>query len=312
MSRRRRVRKHKSKISAESGKALAVVFIWIGAALFAVLLALFVGNLLGDIADSIDLSDGAPPIYEYGGEAVGDISAALFEIRGHSDDSLAAAVANLAEGCDISITLNDSSGTMNYRSQIALSVTGNIGGTCDLTAALSAFKARGIYVSGCFYSSFASAGSNAARLAAIEYEAALIAEAIDAGVDDVVIFGLPTDSDGIAYASSLFSKVREKASRNAYLGAAVSYSRFDIGDAAYAIEAYNKFTDFCAIDASGVSSLGTTAAGAAEKILYYFERYPLRLIIADGGYADRELQIKALAGIGIYNIQSVGKISVAG
>ena len=142
-----------------------------------------------------------------------------------------------------------------------------------------------------------------AKNAAIDYEAALIAEAFDAGVDDIVVLGLPTDSEGAAYASRLFQRVREKF-ENARLGAAFNIGELNSGSGSAVLEIYSKFADFCAIDARGAS--------VTEDMLYYFERYPLRVLIDGSSVSERGAQKAALAKLGIYSIQSIDKQEIAG
>ena len=82
MEKKRKGRKHRAKISDSSKKILITVIIWISAALVAVLLALTVGNALGDAADSLKTEDAAPPIYEYIGEPAPPVNAFFLNIEG--------------------------------------------------------------------------------------------------------------------------------------------------------------------------------------------------------------------------------------
>lgn len=300
-------------MSADSKRTVFTVLIWVGAALFAVILALVIGNALGDEAERLNgYGDGAAPeIYEYDGENVAPVNAPMLELRGATNDSFAAAVDALTGKTEaVSLVLRES-GAPNYRSEIAKAVTGTAGGSAELEECVSRLVAKGIYVSGCFYVAFDSAASKSARDAAVEYEAALICEAARAGVDEILLMGIPTDSEGIATLSELCKRVREK-EPELILGAAVSYTGFKDGNAAALLESLTRFADFCAIDTVGALASGTNAAAFAQSVLYYFERYPLRLLIEDLGAADREAQTKALAALGIYNVQSVSKFEVAG
>ena len=309
MEKKRKGRKHRAKISDSSKKILITVIIWISAALVAVLLALTVGNALGDAADSLKTEDAAPPIYEYIGEPAPPVNAFFLNIEGKNNDSVRKTLANLPVGADVSIVLRDADGSLNYRSSVAFGVTGDAGGACDLTGVVRDLKANGGRVSACFYSSLESAPTVGAKYAVIDYEAALIAEAFGAGVEDIVIINLPSDSEGAAYASRLFYEVRERCD-NACLGAAISY-RDVSSEKVGAFELYHEFADFLALNTVD-APVGTTAAGIASEMLYYFERYPLRVLMHTAEGNGREAQRIALATLGIYNVQSIGSQQLAG
>ena len=311
MNKRHRAKRHRSNMSAESRGALKSVLIWVGAALFAVLLTLIVGNLLGNAADKIPDSEKVPPIYEGSGKGAPSVDAVLFDISKRTDIDMPAALSKLADGCDVSIALRGGDLKMCYRSDVALAVTGNVGGYCDLSSTVGLLSQRNIHISACFYSGLAVADTEASRDALIAYESALIFEAVNAGIGEILVLGLPTDSDGIAYASKLFSAVRDKAP-DLILGAAVGYEGLATGDAAYAIDTYARFANFCALDTSTALNAGTNAATVVSENTYYFEKYPLRLLISDMGGADRAVQVKSLNQLGIYDIQSVALYSAAG
>ncbi len=282
---------------SQGGKrVLITVLVWVGVTVAAVILALLIGNVLGDAADGIPGSEDAPPLYEYNGQGAPTVDAVLFELGVDSP-------ASLRSGSDVSIVLRGENLYMQYSSSVAAAVSGVAGGAADLRLTVDELDKKDIYVSGCFYSAISKANGSEAIHAVTDYEAALMIEAINAGVDEILVLGMPTDSGGIAYASALFSKVRESAP-DIKLGAAVDYSGFKSGDAAYLIDSYLKFADFCAIDTRGALSFGTNAETVVSENLFYFERYPLRLLISDMGDADRMAQVRSLNSLGIYNIQS--------
>ncbi|MBE6599874.1 MAG: hypothetical protein E7640_01535 [Ruminococcaceae bacterium] len=306
-------KKHRTKKRSQGGEksgALTAVLIWAAVALAAAALALVIGNLLGDKADGIPSGEEKPPLYEYDGTGAPEINALMIDIDGKSNKEIEAAISKLNDGSDASISLRGDDLKLKYDSEIALAVTGN-SGTADLTNAVKFMKDKGLYISACFYTAIASVESASAAEAMSDYESALMLEAISAGVDEIVILGMPTNDTGIAYASSLFKKVRDKAPE-AKLGAAFDYTEFSEGRAGYLIEGYLKFADFCALDAKAAFAHGTNAAAVASENLFYFENYPLRVLIADLGKSDRAAQVKALNQLGIYNIQSASTYSAAG
>ena len=235
-----------------------------------------------------------PPIYEYDGESVPEINASFVSIKSRGNEALSKVAEHIPANSSVSINLRDSGELPNYRSRVALSVTGNAGGTADLSAFVSELKKNNVYVSACFYSSLAEVSAHDARLAVIDYEAALIAEAFAAGVDDVLVLGLQMDGDGVAYASRLFYKARERVD-NARLGVAVSSLEFKSNAGAGATASCSEFADFCAV---AMRDSVDSPAPVAKSMIYYFEKYPLRVLI--GSSSDDE---SALAELGIYNIQ---------
>lgn len=299
-------------MSSDSKKRLAVIFIWIGAALFGLLLALVIGNVLGNVADSHGGfgDDAAPPIYEFDTEDVPSISASCLQLEVKAQSDVFLQLGKIARGEAVSVVLRDR-GRLLYRSDIAQAVTGNSGGLVRLSEFVPTLKEKNCYISACFCVEFDSAGTDKAMTAAMEYETALIAEIFDAGFDEVILTGVPNTSEGAAQLSELCRMIRKRCPE-AKIGAAVSSSDFSNGKAALLLAEFEKFTDFSAIDTSGLLASGENAAKFAEGVLYYFEKYPIRLLIEDLGARDLEIQLSALARLGIYNVQSIGSSKAAG
>ncbi len=309
MSKKHRTKKRKAQAKGDGG-VLTAVLVWVGVAISAALLALLIGNLLGDTADGLPSGVEKPPLYQHEGTGAPTVDAVLLDIGSKNDADIASAVSKLQDRSDVSIVLRGEDGRIRYSSEIAGAVTGTLSGA-SLKAATEALKDKGIYISGCFYSRISTANNENTADAIASYESALILEAAEAGVDDILVLGMPTDETGIAYASALFKKVRDK-SPELKLGAAIDYKSFEDGRAAYLIETYSRIADFCSIDTRAAFSETTNAAAIVSKNLFYFEKYPIRVLISELGSADRMAQVKALNELGIYNIQSAGIYSAAG
>lgn len=298
-------------MSSDSKKRLAVIFVWIGAAIFGALIALIVGNVLGGVADSHSILDGAAsPIYEYEADGVPSISAQCLDLEVKAQSDVFLQIDKIARGEAVSAVLRDH-GRLLYSSDIAHAVTGDRGGVLSLSDFVPKLKEKDCYLSACFYVEFDSASTAEAMNAAMEYEAALIGEIFESGFDEIVLMGVPNTSEGAAQLSKLCQMIRERCPE-AIIGAAVSSSDFSNGKAALLLAEFEKFADFAAIDTSGLLNSGTNAANFAEGVLYYFEKYPIRLLIEDLGARDREIQLAALAKLGIYNVQSIGSAKAAG
>lgn len=302
---KRKHRKRRDPIKSEKQHSVTAVIIWISSVVFAIVLALIIGNALGKSAEKIPGQSSAPTFsYTYEADAVQPIKAKVFNITNQVNDSIAKLNASA-----VSLYLRKGSGAPAYKSNVANAILG-VTGAFDLVEYVSAFHKKDIYVSACFDCYSFSIKSSSAREAAIAFEAAMIAEIADAGVDDIVLLGLPVTDEGIAYASELFKKVRE-INANAILGAAIDYTNIISPNGAAALEDYSKFADFCAIDASNAQSNGASAASIANSLIYAFEVYPLRLLISISGDADFDAQTKSINDLGITNIQAYKYLTVS-
>ena len=302
MSRRRRRGKLRTPMAADSKRGLCAVLIWVAAAVFAVVCAIIIGNVLGGAANAPQREKAE--LYAYEGKPADAANAVYFETNGHTEQSVTKAASALENGSQISFILRGAHGRApNYRSEISLAVTGSAGGAFELSSLIGVLNEKGVRAIGCFYSVFSTVKGEA-RDALVDYEASLIAEAYEAGLREVLVLGLPTDRDGAAKASELFAKIREKAP-DILLGSAVGRSAFASGDAAYVIDTYYKFSNFCTVDTSGAFAEGSSAAAFAKNYAYYFEKYPLRLLVEDRGEADRAATLAELSELGIKDVQSI-------
>lgn len=298
-------------MSQDKKHAVTVILVWSGTVLFAVILALLLGNALGNEADKIpNGSSLSTPIFKYETEHVPPIdNARLLSVYGQTNDSFVAAVNALPSNITaVSLYLRSGRNAPYYKSAISQEVTGKAGGTLDLSAAVASLHAKNIYVSCCVDVFSPSTEDEAARNAAIQYEAALIAEIASAGVDDIILTNLPSGHDSIAAASLLFAEIRNK-SEGVVLGAAIGYEILMSDSGAAALEGYSSFASFCAVDTAGSRAKGQTSETIARKLLYCFEKYPLRILVEGTGDNNFLTQVSALNGLGIYNIQHHKNVS---
>lgn len=298
-------------MSQDKKHTVTVILIWSGAVLFAVFLALLLGNILGNAADRIprgsSLSD---PVFKYEANHVPPIdNARILSVHGQTNDSFAAAVNALPSNVkSVSLYLRVGKSAPYYKSAVSQEVTGKAGGTLDLDMAVNALHARNIYVSCCVDIFSPSTEDESARDAAIQYEAALVAEIASAGVDDIILTKLPSGHDKIAAASKLFAEIRSK-NENVVLGAGIGYEILQSDGGAAALEGYSSFASFCAVDTSGSRATGKTSGTIAKNLLYCFERYPLRILVEGVGENDFLAQVATLNELGIYNIQHHKNVS---
>ena len=305
---KRKHRKRRDPVSSDKKQTTTTVIIWSASLLIAVIFSLIIGNLLGKSSNKINTDNSVPTFsYTYEGGAVPPVKAQILNI---SSANIQASIDSLRSSVSaVSLYLRRGNGAPAYKSLVSSAIL-NTTGSADLLQIIQDLHKKDIYVSACFDSHSFEVEDKTARDAAIAFEAAMIAEIADAGVDDIVILGLPVNDAGIAYASELFKKIRE-INPNAVLGAAIDYKHIMSPNGAAAVEDYSKFADFCAVDASNAQSNGTSALNVANSLLYAFEVYPLRLLIGVSGDADFEAQSKAIKELGITNIQAYKYLTVS-
>ena len=309
MKSRRKSRKYKSQGNREARRRLVAVLVWVGSGIAAILIAAIIGNALGTSADANKTAFGtvgAAPLYTYESEGIPNISAVA--LNGISESGINGLPSGITA---VSVELRSGSSAPAYFSEVSGAVTGNFGGSAKLSEIVEKLKARGIYVSGIFNVTFQSKSDEQAAKAVMSYEAALVGEALDCGIDEIVITGLSPDTESAEQASQFFKMIREKYER-AVLGAAFSYKLFEKGEAAGFIEKYAKFASFCGVDTRGLVSTAVTSSAMAEQYLIYFEKYPLRLVIETVGNENAKLQMENLAKLGIYNVQCIATLIAAG
>lgn len=305
---RQRRRKYRSQ-SPEGWLRLRVALIWTGAAVGALLLALIIGNILGNSADAMPGggAGGATELYKYKAGDSAPVDAYYLGLSGQNDETFAASVELLPAGVKAVSLCLKSGAYPNYRSEVCFALTGSYGGELDLKNAVSALKRKGLFVSCFFDSTVAGAAEGYALSAATEYEAALILEVLSAGADEVVLTGLSAEREGMARVSQVCRRVRETV-KEAKLGAAVSYGSLSTCEnVGYVIDTYLSFADVFCLDVSVGGE-----ENAVSSLEYYFKNYPIRLLISDSGSDDRAAKALKLRELGIQNIQSVRRSSGGG
>ncbi len=157
----------------------------------------------------------------------------------------------------------------------------------------------GIHTSGCFYINYT---SNATReLVSIyrAYEAALVAEAVDAGFLDILLFGFNADTADAAEAARFIGAVRELEDESA-IGIAIPHTAARGAEAGRIFADFASVAEFLALDLSGVKDRDSLM-NELERASEYIRRYNLRLVLPES-LADAK---GALAGAGYTNWQIV-------
>ena len=286
-------------------QTLSVLTVWLSAAALAIIVALAVGNALGDRAESLGgTPSSTPPIYEYEGADVQPVDAWYLSLSGQTVESISATIESLPQSVSaVSIYLRSGERAPEYYSPVYNTVTGMSSAGISLSEIVNLIHSKGLYVIGCFDLNSANLTSGSAGTALADFETSLICEAASSGIDEIVITNLPSDERGISAVSSIFKAVRAKNSR-VILGAAIGYKIMCSNVGAAALISYSKFADFCAVDASMARASGTSASAIVSELEYLFRSYPLRLLFEISDNEDRQSQSLALKQLGITNLQS--------
>ena len=303
MTKRRR-RKYRSESSQSKKTILIFVLCILGSVLLALLTALIIGNALKEAAMRLDTAKHENEIFSYDGIETSPVNASLLSLEGQTDESIAKKVEDLPSNSDVSICIRNDNGTLLYRSNVAFGVNGSYSGNIDLERLVTLLHKKSIHVSAICFVRAPSNTDVTGKEAAIEYESSLIAEAFAFGIDDIVLTGLPSDTEGIATASRLFAKAREKCEKKVIIGAALSYKTMLSSSGAYAVENYCTFADVFAIDMSSCRSAGFSHEAIATQLGIIFKTYPIRVLIDFYSESDRQTIISKLNSLGIYNIQA--------
>ncbi len=298
--------------SGDRKHLLSVIALWLGVAVLSVIIALAIGNVLGDKADKLPNSPSVPAnLYKYTGEDVQPIDAWLISLYGQTPEKLEAEVSAMPDSVrSVSLYLRSNGGATAYASAIYSAVTGNASGGMSLKEAVELLHKNGYYVSGCFDIGAPKLAGKDGCDALVGFETALICEALESGIDELILLGLPSGQDSIYITAGMFESIRKK-HPDAVLGAGIDYKLMLSDAGAEALLGYSEFADFCALDTSGAKAVGSNAVQIVKSLTYIFETYPIRLLFECSSDADRQAQADALRQLGITNIQS-HKISTVG
>ncbi len=305
MKSRKKLRITHEQKSNDTRHILAVIALWVGVSVLAVIIALAVGNALGDSVSGIFGGGSIPSSgYKYTGEDVPPIDAWQISLSGQTLESLNKALDSLPRSAEaVSLYLRIGNSAPTYYSAVYATVTGNAISGISLTDAVSLLHKRGFYVSGCFDINSPKLTGNTGGSALSDFETALLSEAAASGIDELILMHLPAGKSGISEAVSIFKKMRAK-HPEIILGASIDHSLMLSDAGAEALLSYLDIADFCAIDTAGARAIGSSAVSIIEKLEYVFKTYPVRLLFEFSDINDRIYQSDKLRELGVTNIQS--------
>ncbi len=206
-----------------------------------------------------------------------------------------------------SVPLNQPNGHLLYRSSLATNL-GISAETVSLSGHMTTAEEFGIHISGTFYLSAFSEKDELTRSVILAREAALVAEAILLGVDDVLLIAPDFGAEHLSEFSRFLSTVRELAP-DGTLGLTVSADLLASDEATKLMDTLSKELNFFALDATGDES-GSSVEAIETKIqgsLYYLLRYQMRVLLSEGDTDSQRAWIEAVERNGISNWQILSK-----
>lgn len=273
-------------------------------AVAALVLALIVGAILGGLAKNARLSATVhKDLTDFGGvenpvEKYGDLIGVRGDVISHdgmSAKELRRAIDDLQEGDATALLLYDGDGGVGFESElpqksgIALTVKAQISAeTLADTVRGEDRHSIGFFVTGAFCET-----DEQLRILRISEEIALLREIAGAGIREVVIFGLPTDSDTVAEVSSYVRQAREVCGET-LVGVAVSSSDAASSGISRLVACTEAYTDSYFLDLRDVSE--GQLGGYVERNAYFLTAYRMRLVLAG---SDRDALVKLATTYGV-------------
>ncbi|MBQ9783421.1 MAG: hypothetical protein IJW44_02765 [Clostridia bacterium] len=270
-------------------RRIKLILIVLGAVLvIGLALFLIVGNLLHDRseADRAEETDRQATTVAPGTERtpIGDIQAYPVAAQTTDSTTLRDRLIRLieAEGSAASIALNQPGGTLLYQSSVAGSL--GVASEYTITAEGIGTTARelGIHVSGVYHlTSFASEDA-LLRSVSLAREAAILAEAAQGGIDDLVLLAPDLSPNQIDELLHLVEDIRRLAP-DAVIGLSLPSAVLEADNAAALIDRLYERLDFLALDATHYGEAAPAehveATITDSGMLYYLLRYHMRVLL---------------------------------
>ncbi len=259
------------------------------------ILSILLGNYLRAKADALP-ARGDIPEQLLSGELPADTSdasrvsimASHLPLAPLTDDSaIAAVVEELTLGSReaVSLCLRDTDGNVHFRSSVAKALTGQeAAGGLDLPVLIPALRNAGIYSSAVFaVTSFAETDAVARELLRA-FEISLAGEIGGAGVDEILLTGLPLTVDTLDTAIAFVDEIRAQLPDGVHLAVAVPHDIVASPAGSVLVKQLSRSADTVAIDLRTLSQDGNTPLAAAASALFsdaslYFSKYNMRVIL---------------------------------
>lgn len=179
----------------------------------------------------------------------------------------------------VSLVLYYNGGTVNFRSPVSQSLGFQSIETTktNLYEAFGVLKVANIYSAGCFYVTFQDEDTESMRSIFREYEAALMAEAFDAGISDITLFGFGLNNSTAA--AQLMSSYAMLDKYDSVIGIALPYELYDATNPDGICASYAGYCDYLALDLSAKDA--ATIRTTLEHLSPVIDKYSMRIIVPD-------------------------------
>lgn len=181
----------------------------------------------------------------------------------------------------VSLILYYGGGTVNYSSKTAQAMAFQSADTSktNLYEAIGVLNVAGIHTSGCFYVNYTAHTLPSLVNIYREYEAALVAEAVDAGFSDVTLFGFKTTEADALEASDFIERVRSLKT-GTKIGIALPQEALESAERETVFANFARVADYLAVDLSSLTS-ETAFNTALDRASGLIKKYNLRIIVSD-------------------------------
>ena len=274
----------------------------------ALISALLVGTILGNVAarsrrEGVNWGD----LGEYGGVSAEKRYDGLYPVRsdhvslsGLDESDFSRAIRDLPESNGVSVLLYDGQGGVYFDAELAKKTDGwRVLSPITPEELVGAATDRERYVVGFFETGAFREADEQLRLLAVAREIALLRELATAGIGEVVILGLPEETEQ-ADAVQSYVRQADEALGNVPLGVAVGT---DVERTAQTVARTEAYADAFYLDARALSD--EALGRAVTTHAYYLTYYNMRLMLSD---ADRETALGVADGFGIAACTLVPKI----
>ena len=283
--------------------------ILVAVALLAVVSAVITSAILGKSAEKSGLAAyGRHNLTDFGGvkqpaedyAAIRNVRAEYANSVGFDKAAFKKEVSGAEGGNAVAFKVNDGEGNLFFAPTLsAKTVTAfNVMSSLSAEDAVKAVADSGNISVAYFNSSALDEADEGLRIMKTAEEVALVSELCSAGLDEIMLFDLPDDSDKCAYVTSFLSWL-ETVSRRTNICVVLSKEDVEGSGATRVINATEGYADAYAIDLSKVSN--ANLGNMIERCAYFITQYNARLIVAD---SENETMTETLSILESYGIKS--------
>lgn len=186
----------------------------------------------------------------------------------------------------VSLCLRSDGGEIFYRSAVSQNLTGQTAEGADLAELLPALREAGIYTSAVFGANSFGETDTAVGELTRAYEISLCAEIGAAGVDEILLTGLPVTVDTLDAVIAFLGEIRSQLPESVQLAVAVPVDLTANAAGTVLAKQLSLWTDTLALDlrsleSAGGETLAEAAAGVFADASLYFSKYNMRVLIPE-------------------------------